>query len=89
MVHSVFIHSKYVLECIRIYAADVISLQHFKATKNIGRIWVNSLPTGLFCMLFCPLLMFFKINFFEKFFQEYHQSVKQFGSSSGQTFCQA
>ena len=28
-----------------------------------------------------------KINFFEKFFQEYHQSVKQLGSSSGQTFC--
>ena len=28
-------------------------------------------------------------TFFEKFFQEYHQSVKQFGSRTGQTFCQA
>ena len=26
-------------------------------------------------MLFCHLLIFFKINFFKKFFQEYHQSV--------------
>ena len=26
-------------------------------------------------MLFCRLLIFFKITFFEKFFQEYHQHV--------------
>ena len=32
---------------------------------------------------------FFKINFFEKLFQEHNQSVKQFGSRSGLTFCQA
>ena len=32
---------------------------------------------------------FFKINYFKKFFQEYHQSVKQFGSRSGPTFCLA
>ena len=37
-------------------------------------------------MLFCRLPTLFKINFFEKFFQEYHQSVKQFGSRSGQCF---
>ena len=36
----------------------------------------------------CPLGIF-KINFFEIFFQEYHQSVKQFGSRSGPTFCRA
>ena len=30
---------------------------------------------------------FFKINFFNKFFQEHHQSVLQFGSRSGWTFC--
>ena len=30
---------------------------------------------------------FFKISFFEKIFQEYHQSIKQFGSRSGPTFC--
>ena len=37
-------------------------------------------------MLFCRLLIFFKINFFEKFFREY-QSVKQLESRSGPTFC--
>ena len=41
---------------------------------------------GKFFMLFCCLLIFFKINFFEEFFQKYHQSVKQFGSRSGPTF---
>ena len=30
-------------------------------------------------MLFCHLLIFFKINFFKNFFQEYHRNVKQFG----------
>ena len=48
-----------------------------------------SLPPGKFFMNFCCLLLFFKIIFFEKFFWEYHQSVKQFGSSSGPTFCRA
>ena len=38
---------------------------------------------------FCHLLILFKINFLEKFFQEYYQSVKQFGSRSGPTFCRA
>ena len=32
---------------------------------------------------------FFLINFLKNIFQEYHQSVKQFGSRSGPTFCQA
>ena len=46
-------------------------------------------------MLFCCLLIFFKINFLKKFFQEYHQSVKLFGPCSDslgliwvQTVCQ-
>ena len=51
--------------------------------------WSNSLPSGKFFMDFCRLLIFFKIDFFKKFFQEYHQSVKQFGSRSGPTFCPA
>ena len=38
---------------------------------------------------FCRLLKIFQIYVFEKFFQEYHQSVKQFGSGSGPTFCRA
>ena len=29
-------------------------------------------------MLFCCLLIFFKIDFLEKFYQNYHQSVKHF-----------
>ena len=42
-----------------------------------------------FFMLFCCLLIFFKINFFEKKNQKYHLSVKQIGSRSGPTYCQA
>ena len=38
---------------------------------------------------FSRLLIFFKINFFEKLFQVYRQSVEQFGSRSGPTFCRA
>ena len=51
--------------------------------------WIvfNSLPHGKFFMLFCRLLIFFKINFFEQIFREYHLTVKQFGSRSGPTFC--
>ena len=45
-----------------------------------------TLPTVKFFMLFCRLLIFFKINFFEKFFQEYHQSVKHSGSKSGRHY---
>ena len=32
---------------------------------------------------------FFKFTFSKKVFQEYQQSVKQFGSRSGPTFCRA
>ena len=32
---------------------------------------------------------FFKINYFKKLFQEHNQSVKQFGSRSGPTFCRS
>ena len=41
------------------------------------RLLFNSLHSGKFFILFCHLLIFFKINFFEKFFQEYHQSVNK------------
>ena len=49
--------------------------------------WFNSLPTGSFCMPFCPLLIVFKIKAFskKKIFQEHQQSVKQFGPRSGPT----
>ena len=36
-------------------------------------------------MLFCRLLIFFKINLLKKKLQEYHQNVKQFGPRSGPT----
>ena len=49
--------------------------------------FLYSLPSGSFFMLFCRLLLLFKINIFEKFLQEYNQSVKQFGFRSGPTFC--
>ena len=47
-------------------------------------LFANYLPVlGKFCMLFCPLLIFYKVNIFNKFFQEYQQRVKQCGSRSG------
>ena len=44
---------------------------------------------GNFACFFVVCGFFFLINFFfkTKTFQEYHQSVKQFGSRSGPTFC--
>ena len=52
----------------------------------IQLIWEVTFMPGNFSKMFCPLLIFFKINFFKIFFQEYHQSVKQFGSRSVPTF---
>ena len=55
----------------------------------LQRLSVDS--RGELCLLgklfICCLLIFFKINFLEKFCQKYHDSVKQFGSRSGTTFC--
>ena len=46
---------------------------------GIRKMKIEALPPGKFFMLFCRLLIFYKINFIEKFFQEYHLSVKQIG----------
>ena len=41
-------------------------------------------------VFWCRLLIFSpKLTFLKKFFREYHQAVKQFGSRSGPTKCQA
>ena len=45
-------------------------------------------PWGIF-PAFSLSADFFQNQLFEKFFQEYNQSVKQFGSRSGWTFCWA
>ena len=59
----------------------------------LQRLSVQVDSRGELCLLgklfICCLLIFFKINFFEKFCQKYHDSVKQFGSRSGTTFCRA
>ena len=44
-------------------------------------------PLGKCSCLFVICWFFSKSTFFEKFFQKYQQSVKQFGSRSGPTFC--
>ena len=44
---------------------------------------------GNISRLFCRLLTSFKIYFFKKFFWEHYQSVRQFGSRSGPTFCRS
>ena len=74
---------------------DLNMVAEFVIEKKYDSIYVsrihliNPLPPGKFFMLFCRLLIFFKINFFEKFFHEYHLNVKQIGSRSGPTFCRA
>ena len=57
--------------------------------KTIGALlaFYISFPPGKSFILFCLLLIFFKINFFQKLFQEYQLSVKQIESRSGRTFC--
>ena len=55
---------------------NLTTAMHFRNgfTEIIGLFDLfNLLPPGKFFMLFCHLLIFFKINFFEEFFQEYHQ----------------
>ena len=44
---------------------------------------------GNFACFFVVCRLFTKMNFFKKIFQKYHQSVMQFGSGSGPTFCWA
>ena len=43
---------------------------------------------GIFFMLFCHMLIIFKINFFNQFFLEYRHIDKQFVSSLGLIYCQ-
>ena len=37
----------------------------------------------------CGFFFFFLNNFFKNIYREYYQSIKQFGSGSGPTFCRA
>ena len=61
------------------------------ASRSFKRLFIALIlcMLGNFPAFFCCLPIFFKITFFKKFFQGYHQSVKQFGSRSGPTFCRA
>ena len=52
------------------------------AAVVIDPLRVTSLHAGKFFMLFCRLLVFFKINLFQMFFQEYHQTVNRERSGS-------
>ena len=55
-----------------------------------SKLWYpisNFACSVIFFMIFCRLLTFFIIIFFMIFFREYYQSVKQFRSRSGPTFC--
>ena len=66
-------------EHLHVLAANFAQLNHIARTHPF-----NSWHAGIFSPDFCLLMIFFQINI-----QEYHQSVKQFGSRSGLTFCQA
>ena len=52
-------------------------------------LYITLCPLGNFAYFLSSADLFQNQHFFKKFFQEYHQSVKQFGSRSGPTFCQA
>ena len=62
-------------------------------------IWLARLPSqvrltlcmrgNFICFFVVCGFLFFNIKFFKNVFQEYHQSVIQFGSRSGPTFCRA
>ena len=68
-------------------ASCVKIIDHSDWSGLFLRISRQSVPydAGKSSILFCRLLIFFKINIFKKFFQEYQQSVKQFGPRSGPT----
>ena len=63
-----------------------------KSSRIITRV-SNSLSQLTLCMLgnmiFFISAFFFKINFLKKYFKEFHQSIKQFRSRPGSTFCHA
>ena len=62
-------------------------------SRSVGTTFLlthtNLCPLGNFSHFLYHLLIFFKINFLEKIFQDYDQSVKQFESRSGPTYCRA
>ena len=62
---------------LRCFNQKIIFFSIFQEKKILGNF-------SCFC---CHPLTFFKINFFKIFFQKHYQSVKQFGSRPGLTFC--
>ena len=60
-----------------------------RTVQSADNLAPYSLHAGKFFIIFCRLLIFFKIDIFKKFFQDYHQSAKQFGPRSGPTFSRA
>ena len=56
---------------------------------GFARFIFNSLHAGYFFMHLLSSDFFSKLTFFKYFFQEQYQSVKQFGSRSGPTFCRS
>ena len=74
------------LRCYINEVEDPMQTKHIFVLLSCIRI--NSSHAGEFCMLFCHQWIFYlKLTFSKNIFQEYHQSVKQFGSRSGLTFC--
>ena len=78
---------------------DRAVITHFYKNGIVILCIFNSLPPPpppppplgffFFCIFVVCWFFYYKIKFFKKFFQEFDQSVKQFGSRSGPTFCRA
>ena len=75
------------ISCQIFYLANM-SFNAIRENKILSKI---SKFTVTLCLLgnFSYFLLSFAVFFQNQLFQGYHQGVKQFGSSSGLTFCQA
>ena len=84
--------SKYFRESLRLRDKGISSSTSVLWVATIANVQLTFLTLcllGNFVCFFVVCGFFFKLTFSKEIFQEHHQSVKQFGSRSGPTFCQA
>ena len=85
--HKCCLHYK-VLFLICVVHQSIPSALFVRPEPYLSTYWSDLIHSCFSCFC-CGLLNFCKIIFFKKLFQEHYQSVKWFGSSSGQIFCQS
>ena len=91
-VHAVCFYTQFVSNVRQLFPADNFSRRHFQMHFLLGPLGLNyGWRFYHFLTLSCFLSSadFFKTNFFKKILAGIQQSVKQLGSWSGRTLCQA